>query len=112
MILVDSNVLIDVMTDDPIWYEWSSSRLKQAADNGPLLINDVIYAETSIGYPSIESAEAALGRVRVQLVSIPISALFLAGKPLYNTDARADRAPACCRTFLLAPTPQSNASRC
>ena len=80
MILVDSNVLIDVMTDDPIWYEWSSSRLKQAADNGPLLINDVIYAETSIGYPSIESAEAALGRVRVQLVSIPISALFLAGK--------------------------------
>ena len=63
MTLVDSNVLIDVMTDDPIWCEWSIAKLRQAAGDGPLVINDVIYAETSIGYPSSESAEAALERL-------------------------------------------------
>ncbi|MBC7579385.1 MAG: type II toxin-antitoxin system VapC family toxin [Tardiphaga sp.] len=80
MTLVDSNVLIDVMTDDPIWCEWSIAKLRQAAGDGPLVINDVIYAETSVGYPSSESAEAALERLRVQLVSLPRAALFLAGR--------------------------------
>jgi predicted nucleic acid-binding protein len=80
MTLVDSNILIDVMTDNPAWSEWSIAHLRRAASNGPLLINDVIYAETSIGYPSIEKAESALERVRVRRVTIPPAALFLAGK--------------------------------
>ena len=49
MTLVDSNVLIDIWTDDPQWYDWSLTRLSEAARHGPLLINDVIYAESSAG---------------------------------------------------------------
>jgi predicted nucleic-acid-binding protein len=45
--LVDTNVLLDVFTEDPKWLGWSLARLEEAAFKGPLLINDVIYAETS-----------------------------------------------------------------
>ncbi len=80
MTLVDSNVVIDVFGDDPNWFDWSRGRLEKAAHNGPLLINDVIYAEASIRYRSIERFDAALQRAGMTLVSIPRAALFLAGK--------------------------------
>ena len=50
MILVDTNVLLDLVTDDPNWSEWSLARLEEVALDGPVLINDVVYAETSIRY--------------------------------------------------------------
>jgi predicted nucleic acid-binding protein len=78
--LVDSNVLIDVLTDDPRWFEWSKAHLDDAGRNGPLIINDVIYAETSIRYENIASAEIALERAGVGLVVIPRVALFVAGR--------------------------------
>ena len=80
MTLVDSNVLIDVFADDPVWFSWSTTRLGDAARSGPLLINDVIYAETSIRYRSIERFDAALVRAGVTVVRMPQIALFLAGK--------------------------------
>ena len=60
MILVDTNVLLDLVTDDPNWSEWSLARLEEAALAGPVLINDVIYAETSIRYERIEDLEKAV----------------------------------------------------
>jgi predicted nucleic acid-binding protein len=78
--LVDSNVLIDVFTDDPRWYSWSSEQLEAADLNGPLLINDVIYAETSVRFRSIEDFDAALATAGIKVVPIPRMALFLAGK--------------------------------
>ena len=80
MTLIDTNVLLDVFTRDSTWLDWSLARLEQAAIAGPLIINDVIYAETSTRYPSIDGFETALADVGVSVLPIPRTALFLAGK--------------------------------
>jgi predicted nucleic acid-binding protein len=78
--LVDSNVLIDIFADDPDWFDWSLARLEEAVLGGPLLINDVVYAETSIRFQSIELLDAALEKVGVAVVTIPRAAHLLAGR--------------------------------
>jgi predicted nucleic acid-binding protein len=80
MTLVDSNVLLDIFTKTPIWWEWSLMQLEDAALHGPLLINDVIFAETSIRFQSIEAFDASLADAGITFASIPRRALFLAGK--------------------------------
>jgi predicted nucleic acid-binding protein len=80
MILVDSNVVFDVVTNDDEWAGWSQSQLEQAAASGPLTINDVIYAELSTRYATIEAADAMLRHLQIDVAAIPRSALFLAGK--------------------------------
>jgi len=78
--LIDSNVLIDLLIDDPKWSDWSLAHLELAALKGPLLINDIVYAETSTRYSAIEEFEAALSVANVTVVPTPRMALFLAGK--------------------------------
>ena len=80
MTLVDTNVLLDLVTDDPDWYEWSLARLEEAALTGPLLINDVVYAEISIRYERIEDLDAMLTQAVIAIAPISREALFLAGK--------------------------------
>ncbi|MEH2612495.1 type II toxin-antitoxin system VapC family toxin [Bradyrhizobium sp. AZCC 1693] len=80
MTLVDSNVLLDIFGQTPGWWEWSLAQLENAAARGPLLINDVIFAETSIRFPMIEDFEAALAKAGIAVAPIPRMALFLAGK--------------------------------
>ena len=80
MTLVDSNVLLDLVTDDPEWSEWSVARLEEAALVGPLLINDIVYAETSIRYDRIEDFDALLSETMIEVAPTPRPALFLAGK--------------------------------
>lgn len=80
MILVDTNVLLDLVTDDPDWSEWSLARLEEAALAGPILINDIVYAETSIRYDRIEDLDAMLALATIEIAPTPRSALFLAGK--------------------------------
>ncbi len=80
MTLVDSNVLLDIFGRTPIWWEWSLARLEEALSRGPLLINDVIFSETSIRFQGIEDFEAALLRASIIVAPIPRMALFLAGK--------------------------------
>jgi predicted nucleic acid-binding protein len=79
-ILVDSNVLLDVATDDPNWGSWSSSTLAHLADEDTLVINALIYAEVSIGFPSIEALEEALPIDLYRRENLPYEAAFLAGK--------------------------------
>ena len=78
--LIDSNILIDLLIDDPKWSDWSLAHLEQAALKGPLLINDIVYAETSTRYPAIEEFESALAVANVTVRRTPRMALFLAGK--------------------------------
>jgi predicted nucleic acid-binding protein len=78
--LIDSDVLIDLLVDDPKWYDWSLAQLEQAALKGPLLINDVVYAETSTRYRAIDDFESALDVAGITVVPTPRMALFLAGK--------------------------------
>jgi predicted nucleic acid-binding protein len=78
--LVDTNVLLGLVTDDPNWADWSIEQLEAAALRGPLLINDIVYAELAVRYERIERLEAFLAEAGLDLVAMPRSALFLAGK--------------------------------
>lgn len=78
--LVDSNVLLDVLTEDPRWFEWSSSALSDAADAGELAINPIIYAEISVRFSRIEDLESALPPSSFRRLPLPWEAGFLAGK--------------------------------
>ena len=80
MTLVDSNVLLDIFTKTPDWWEWSLMRLEEAALRGSLLINDVIYAETSVRFHNVDDFDAALTRAGITIAPISRTALFLAGK--------------------------------
>ena len=80
MTLVDTNVLLDLVTDDPQFADWSIARLEAASLAGPLLINDVIYAELSVRYDSKEQLDAFISGIGLKREPIPDAALFLAGK--------------------------------
>lgn len=79
-ILVDSNVLLDVATNDPVWESWSSEALEIAAEEAPLAINPLIYAEVSIAFQRIEDLEDAIPSTIFRRESLPYEAAFLAGK--------------------------------
>jgi predicted nucleic acid-binding protein len=78
--LVDSNVLLDILTEDATWAEWSSNALAAAAESGPLFINPIIYAETSVRFSRIEDLDDALGPEDFRRAPLPWAAAFLAGK--------------------------------
>jgi len=80
MILVDTNVLLDIATNDPMWADWSMDNLDAAAVVGPVVVNGVIYSEFSVGYERIEDVDRLLAEVEIGWAEIPRDALFLAGK--------------------------------
>ena len=80
MILVDTNVLLDVVEDDPKWADWSQGQLDALSLRDRLCINSVIYAELSIAFERIEELESVLKDGELELLEIPREALFLAGK--------------------------------
>ena len=79
-VLIDSNILMDVFTNDPAWGEWSCRQLAILSQSTRLFINPIIYSELSIGYNRIETFESVLARLPIHLEEIPRPALFLAGK--------------------------------
>lgn len=83
-VIVDSDVLLDVVTDDPTWGPWSSQSLERAADEAILLINALIYAEVSVGFDSIEALEEALPADLYRREHLPYEAAFLAGKAFHG----------------------------
>ena len=78
--LVDSNVLLDILTEDPAWKDWSGGALADAAEAGPLYINPIVYSEVSIRFTTIEAIEDALPSEDYRREPIPWAAAFLAGK--------------------------------
>jgi len=80
VILVDTNVLLDVFEDDAEWSDWSQERLDSASATDTLAINSVIYSELSIGFARIEELEAVIKEASLAIEEIPREALFLAGK--------------------------------
>ena len=79
-VLVDSNILLDIATNDAKWNEWSGSALAECTEHATLIINPIIYAEVSIGYTTIEALNAALPGSLYQRDPLPWEAGFLAGK--------------------------------
>lgn len=78
--LVDSYVLLDILTEDPIWEAWSIDALANAAESGPLYINPIVYSEVSIRFSRVEELEDALPSRDYRREPIPWEAAFLAGK--------------------------------
>lgn len=80
MIIVDSNVILDIITDDPVWAEWSVRILEQQKE--ALSINPIIYAEVSVKIPSIEQLDDILRPFK--RLNLPYEAGFLAGKAFFS----------------------------
>ncbi len=80
MTLIDTNVLLDLVTDDPVWADWSLAQLETASLAGPLLINDIVYAELAVRYDRIEDLDAFVEAAELTIAPMPRAALFLAGK--------------------------------
>ena len=79
-VFVDSNVLLDIMTENPQWAGWSKAALAQAADETQLVINPVVYAEVSVRFSRIEDLEEALPKLMFEREPVPYVAAFLAAK--------------------------------
>ena len=80
MILVDTNVLVDVLEDDPAWADWSTRQLRAQAQVHDLLINPVIYSELSLAFESVEALDKVIESLDLGFQEIPRPALFLAGR--------------------------------
>jgi hypothetical protein len=78
--LVDSNVILDILTEDPDWLDWSASALARQADAGSLVVNQVIYAEVAARFDRIEDLEEALPVEYYRRDPLPWEAAFLAGR--------------------------------
>lgn len=80
MLLVDTNVLLDVLQDDPAWADWSVRQLRAQAQVHELFINPVIYAELSLAFDSVQAADESIEGMGLSVQELPRPALFLAGR--------------------------------
>lgn len=79
-VLVDSNVILDIVTNDPNWFNWSATKLAEYSERDVLVINPIIYAEVSIGFEEVEELNAVLPTDFFERAALPYEAAFLAGK--------------------------------
>ncbi|MGQ0575856.1 MAG: type II toxin-antitoxin system VapC family toxin [Pseudonocardia sp.] len=86
--IVDSNVLLDLFTQNPTWASWSAQHLADALDRGPVLINQVVYGEVSLRFTTIEELDAALSADRFVRGNLPWPAAFLAARCFRDYKAR------------------------
>lgn len=80
MILADSNVLLDVLVDDPQWAVWSLAQLELWSRRGEVLVNPIVYAELAAGFDSVEALDADIDAMGLRFEEIPRDGLFLAAK--------------------------------
>jgi predicted nucleic acid-binding protein len=100
-VLVDSNVLLDLFTEDRRWFDWSSAAIEHASTSSPLVINPVIYGEVSIRFETIEALDEALPQSMFIREPIPYEAAFLAGKAFVTYRRRAGVKAAPLPDFLI-----------
>jgi len=89
--LADSNVILDVVTEDPNWMDWSAAALTRQADAGALVVNPVVYAEVAARFEQIEDLEAALPEDYYERQALPWEAAFLAGRSFVRYRRRGGR---------------------
>ena len=80
MLLVDTNVLVDVLEDDPEWADWSIAQLRAQSKIRRLAINPIIYSELSLTFSTMEALDETIDGLGLALIELPRPALFLAGK--------------------------------
>ncbi|MEW6132586.1 MAG: type II toxin-antitoxin system VapC family toxin [Pseudomonadota bacterium] len=91
MLLVDTNVLVDVLEDDPDWADWSIAQLRAQSKVHRLAINPVIYAELSPTFSTVEALYRAVGGLGLTMIEVPRTALFLAGKSFVQYRRQGDK---------------------
>jgi hypothetical protein len=106
-VLVDSNILLDIATNDSKWAAWSSQALAECAEHAALVLNPIIYAEVSIGFKTIESLDTALPGQIYQRAQLPWEAGFLGASVSSITVNEAECERRHCRISILARTPPS-----
>ncbi|WP_422446310.1 type II toxin-antitoxin system VapC family toxin [Endozoicomonas sp. ALB091] len=79
-ILIDSSVLLDLLTNDKNWADWSENILEQYSQSNSLFINSMVYTEISIRFKTIEEVDETLTEMGIKVLEMPREALFLAGK--------------------------------
>lgn len=92
MLLVDTNVLIDVLEDDPEWVDWSIEQLRAQSKVHPLSINPIIYAELSLTFSKVEALDKTIANLGLTVLELPCPALFLAGKAFAQYRKRGGKA--------------------
>jgi predicted nucleic acid-binding protein len=80
MVLVDTNVLVDVLENDPEWADWSIGQLRAQSKIHRLTINPIIYAELSLTFSTVEALDQTIDNLGLAVIEVPRPALFLAGK--------------------------------
>jgi hypothetical protein len=108
-VLVDTNVILDIRTKDPEWFNWSANALAETAEQFELVIDPIIYAEVSVDAERIEDLDDELPERNFRRLPLPYEAGFLAGKAYvrYRRAGGARRSP--CRTSISEPTQRSAA---
>jgi len=99
--LVDSNVILDLVTDDPKWAQWSAEALSRAADESALAINPLIFAEVAIRFRTVEELEQLLPSAEFDRLELPYAAAFLAGKAFLSYRRRGGQRSAPLADFFI-----------
>lgn len=79
-VLIDSNVLLDILNEDEAWYNWSSQKFKECVDKTGIIINPIVFAETSVAFPSLGEFQKALKKTGLVWADLSQEVCFLAGK--------------------------------
>lgn len=80
MVIVDTNVLVDVLEDDPDWADWSIGQMRGLSKIHELAITPIIYAELSLTFDAVEDLDSVITELELKFLEVPRPALFLAGK--------------------------------
>ena len=99
--LVDSNVLLDLVTDDPTWASWSAEQLAAALDDGPVIVNQIVYGEVSLGFGSLDELDAAPSPDRFVRGNLPWAAAFVAARAFRTYRSRGGTRTATLPDFLI-----------
>lgn len=100
-VLVDSNIVLDIATEDDTWFEWSAAQLAACASEAELVINAIIYSEVSVGFERIEELDDALPTDLFRREALPFEAGFLAGKAFLQYRRRGGARTAPLPDFLI-----------
>lgn len=101
MVLVDTNVLIDVAVEDPVWFAWSGKRLAEFCNRDVLAINPIVYAEFSVHFDMAEEIEEVLSAFRFERLQLPWEAAFVAGKAFKRYRSRGGKRTAPLPDFFI-----------
>jgi len=94
-VLIDTNVLVDLLTDDPVWAEWSTDAFCACMDHARVVIDTTVYAELAVRYDTVEALEQMIEAAGLEREHVPWSAAYLAGKAFaqYRRSSGTRRSP-------------------